>query len=66
MPSWPYQPQNKILLLFIKKFCPSSEIQTIESETIQKRCLVASKRLFASFNKGGLQIQHPKKVAEEL
>jgi hypothetical protein len=40
-------------------------IQTLKSETIQKRCLVASKRLFASFNKGGLQIQHPQKVAEE-
>ncbi len=30
--------------------------RTIDSETIQKRRLVASKRLAASFDKGGLQI----------
>ncbi len=33
-------------------------------ETIQKRRLVAVKRLSASFDKGGLQIQHPSETAE--
>jgi hypothetical protein len=35
-------------------------------ETIQKRRLVAAKRLPASFDKGGLQIQHPSETAEGL
>ncbi len=35
-------------------------------ETIQKRRLVAAKRLSASFDKGGLQIQHPMETAEGL
>ncbi len=37
---------------------------TIRSEIIQKRHLVASKQLSTSCDKGGLQIQHPKKEAE--
>ncbi len=35
-------------------------------ETIQKRRLEAAKRLSASFDKGGLQIQHPSETAEGL
>jgi hypothetical protein len=35
-------------------------------ETIQKRRLVATKRIHASFDKGGLQIQHPAETAEGL
>jgi hypothetical protein len=38
-----------------------------ENDTmIQKRRLVAAKRLSASFDKGGLQIQHPEETAEGL
>jgi hypothetical protein len=36
------------------------------SNSIQKRRLVATKRLPASFDKGGLQIQHPAETAEGL
>jgi hypothetical protein len=35
-------------------------------ETVQKRRLVATKRIPASFDKGGLQIQHPAETAEGL
>jgi hypothetical protein len=35
-------------------------------ETIQKQRLVATKRIPASFDKGGLQIQHPAETAEGL
>jgi hypothetical protein len=35
-------------------------------ETIQKRRLVAAKRLSASFDKGGIQIQHPMETGEGL
>ncbi|RPH76440.1 MAG: reverse transcriptase family protein, partial [Planctomycetaceae bacterium] len=40
--------------------------KTVDGETIPKRRLVAAKRLSASFEKGGLQIQHPKETAEGL
>jgi hypothetical protein len=40
--------------------------RTVDSETVQKRRLVASKRLAASFHKGGLQIQQPVEMAEGL
>jgi hypothetical protein len=40
--------------------------RTANTETIQKRRLVASKRIAASFNKGGLQIQPPAEAAEGL
>jgi hypothetical protein len=40
--------------------------RTNDSNTIQKRRLVAAKRLPASFDKGGLQIQHPSETAEGL
>jgi hypothetical protein len=40
--------------------------QTNDSNTVQKRRLVATKRLPASFDKGGLQIQHPSETAEGL
>jgi hypothetical protein len=36
------------------------------SNSIQKRRLVAAKRLPASFDKGGLQLQHPAETAEGL
>jgi hypothetical protein len=36
------------------------------SETLQKRHLVAKKRLSASFGMGGLQIPHLEETAEEL
>jgi hypothetical protein len=39
---------------------------TNDSDTIKKIRLVAAKRLPASFNKGGLQIQHPSETAEGL
>ncbi len=39
---------------------------TNDSNTIKKRRLVAAKRLPASFDKGGLQIQHPSETAEGL
>ncbi len=40
--------------------------RTESDTTIQKRRLVAAKRLSASFEKGGLQIQHPEETAEGL
>jgi hypothetical protein len=40
--------------------------RTTESVTTQKRRLVATKRLSASFDKGGLQIQHPKETSAGL
>jgi hypothetical protein len=40
--------------------------RTIDATTIQKRRLVAAARLPASFDKGGLQIQHPKETAAGL
>jgi hypothetical protein len=40
--------------------------RTNDSNTIQKRRLVATKRLAASFDKGGLQIQHPKDTSSGL
>jgi hypothetical protein len=40
--------------------------RTTDSVTTQKRRLVAAKRLPASFDKGGLQIQHPKDTAAGL
>jgi hypothetical protein len=40
--------------------------RTNDSNTVQKRRLVATKRLPASFDKGGLQIQHPSETAEGL
>jgi hypothetical protein len=40
--------------------------RTNNLDTIQKRRLVAAKRLPASFDKGGLQIQHPSETAEGL
>jgi hypothetical protein len=50
--------------------CDVHEVgKTIGNEndtTIQKRQLVAAKRLSASFDKGGLQIQHPEETAEGL
>jgi hypothetical protein len=40
--------------------------RTTDAVTVQKRRLVAAKRLPASFDKGGLQIQHPKDTATGL
>jgi hypothetical protein len=40
--------------------------RTNDSNTIQKRRLVAAKRLPASFDKGGLQIQHPRDTSSGL
>jgi hypothetical protein len=40
--------------------------RTENGTTIQKRRLVAAKRLSASFGKGGLQIPHPNETAEGL
>jgi hypothetical protein len=40
--------------------------RTENDTTIQKRRLVAAKRLSASFDKGGLQIQHPEETAAGL
>jgi hypothetical protein len=40
--------------------------RTTDSVTTQKRRLVAAKRLPASFDKGGLQIQHPKDISAGL
>ncbi len=40
--------------------------RTNDTVTIQKRRLVAAKRLSASFDKGGLQIQHPKETSAGL
>jgi hypothetical protein len=40
--------------------------RTTDSVTTQKRRLVAAKRLPASFDKGGLQIQHPKDTSAGL
>jgi hypothetical protein len=40
--------------------------RTTESVTTQKRRLVATNRLSASFDKGGLQIQHPKETSAGL
>jgi hypothetical protein len=40
--------------------------RTNDSNSIQKRRLVAAKRLPASFDRGGLQIQHPSEIAEGL
>jgi hypothetical protein len=40
--------------------------RTSDAVTTQKRRLVATKRLSASFDKGGLQIQHPKETAAGL
>jgi hypothetical protein len=40
--------------------------RTENDMTIQKRRLVAEKRLSASFDKGGLQIPHPEETAEGL
>jgi hypothetical protein len=40
--------------------------RTSDAVTTQKRRLVAAKQLSASFNKGGLQIQHPKETAAGL
>ncbi len=40
--------------------------QTNDSDSIQQRRLVAEKRLAASFDRGGLQIQHPSETAEGL
>jgi hypothetical protein len=40
--------------------------RTSDSETIQKRRLVAAKRLSASFDKEGLQIQNPSETAAGL
>jgi hypothetical protein len=40
--------------------------RTAEAVTTQKRRLVAAKQLSASFDKGGLQIQHPKETAAGL
>ncbi len=40
--------------------------KTVNQETVQKRRLVSRKRLSASFDKGGLEIQHPNEVAAGL
>jgi hypothetical protein len=40
--------------------------KTVNQETIQKRRLVSRKRLSASLDKGGLEIQHPNKTAAGL
>ncbi len=40
--------------------------QSENGTTVQKRRLVATKRLSASFDKGGLQIPHPSETAEGL
>jgi hypothetical protein len=40
--------------------------RTSDAVTTQKRRLVAAKQLSASFDKGGLQIQHPKETAAGL
>jgi hypothetical protein len=40
--------------------------RTTDSVTTQKRRLVAANRLSASFDKGGLQIQHPKETSAGL
>jgi hypothetical protein len=40
--------------------------KTVNQETVQKRRLVSRKRLSASFDKGGLEIQHPSEVAAGL
>jgi hypothetical protein len=53
------QPLTKEILSFLWT-------RTVDSETVQKRRLVASKRLAASFHKGGLQIQQPGEKAEGL
>ncbi len=53
------QPLNKEILSFLWT-------RTVDSETVQKRRLVAKKRLSASFHKGGLQIQNPTETAEGL
>jgi hypothetical protein len=53
------QPLNKEIKSFLWT-------RTENDTTIQKRWLVAAKRLSASFDKGGLQIQHPEETAEGL
>jgi hypothetical protein len=41
-------------------------MRTENDTTIQKRHLVAEKRLSANFDKGGLQIPHPEEMAQGL
>jgi hypothetical protein len=53
------QPLDKKILSFLWT-------RTVDSETVQKRSLVASKRLLATFHKGGLQIQKLTETAEGL
>jgi hypothetical protein len=53
------QPLDKEILSFLWT-------RTADSEIVQKRRLVASKRLSASFHEGGLQIQKPTETAEGL
>jgi hypothetical protein len=53
------QPLDKEILSFVWT-------RTADSETVQKRRLVASKQLSASFHEGGLQIQKPTETAEGL
>jgi hypothetical protein len=66
MSSWPSPVTEAELNPLHKEILSFLWTRSNDLETIQKRRLVAAKRLSASFDKGGLQIQHHRKTAEGL